>query len=50
MPYWLAANAVVGGGTVAQGVVSHVVGNALILLLLLMPPPKHWIENQVRGR
>ena len=50
IPYWLAASAVVGGGTVAQGVVSHVVGNALILLLLLMPSPRHWIEDQVRGR
>jgi hypothetical protein len=50
IPYWLAASPVVGGGTVAQGVVSHVVGNALILLLLLMPSPKHWIQDQVRGR
>ena len=50
IPYWLAASAVVGGGTVAQGVVSHVVGNALILLLLLMPSPRHWIQDQVRSR
>src|SRR5512133_365075 len=48
--YWLAASALVGGGTVAQGVVSHVVGNALVLLLLLAPPLRHWIEGQVRGR
>ena len=50
IPYWLAASRVVGGGTVAQGVVSHMVGNALILLLLLMPAPRHWIQDQVRGR
>jgi hypothetical protein len=50
IPYWLAASAVVGGGTVAQGVVSHMVGNALVLLLLLLPSPRHWIEDQVRGR
>jgi hypothetical protein len=50
IPYWLAASRVVGGGTVAQGVVSHVVGNALVLLLLLMPSPRHWIQDQVRGR
>ena len=49
IPCWLAASAVVGGGTVAQGVVSHVVGNALILLLLLLPSPRHWIRNPVRG-
>jgi hypothetical protein len=50
IPYWLAATAVVGGGTVAQGVVSHMVGNTLLLLLLLLPSPRHWIQDQVRGR
>ena len=50
IPYWLAASAVLGGGTVAQGVASHMVGNAPILLLLLLPSPRHWIQDQVRGR
>jgi len=48
IPYWLAARPAVGAGTVAQGVIIHAIGNALVLVLLLAPPTKHWIQNQVQ--
>jgi hypothetical protein len=48
IPYWLAARPAVGAGTVAQGVILHAIGNALVLVLLLAPPTKHWIQNQVQ--
>lgn len=48
IPYWLAARPAVGAGTVAQGMILHAIGNALVLVLLLAPPTKHWIQNQVQ--
>jgi hypothetical protein len=48
IPYWLAARPAVDAGTVAQGVIIHAIGNALVLVLLLAPPTKHWIQNQVQ--